>query len=63
MTGTIFSIQTVRRANDLYGSIFMFSSGVFSALFLIFPNIPFSFLTVGEDLGDISIKLFASSLS
>lgn len=37
---------------------------LFSVLFLIFPNIPFSFfLTVGEDLGDIFIKLFPSSLS
>lgn len=50
-------------AKDLYDSIIMFSSAVFSVLFLIFPNIPFPFLTAAEKLGDIFRKLFPNSLS
>lgn len=36
---------------------------LFSVLFLIFPNTPFWFLTVDEDLGDIFKKQFPTSLS
>lgn len=57
-----YSIFKVMWVKDLYDSIIMFSSAVFSVLFLIFPNIPFPFLTAAEKLGDIFRKLFPNSL-